>query len=68
MNCRFRHESQLKMTALEVKDLHTGEVQGSIPCAPTSLRSRCELRLGKPPNHLASEGCHAEALGEGGPS
>ena len=48
------------------RSLHTGEVQGSIPCAPTSLRSRCELRLGKPPNYLASEGCRAEALGEGG--
>lgn len=25
--------------------VHTGEVQGSIPCAPTSLRSRSEGRL-----------------------
>jgi hypothetical protein len=50
--------------------LHTGEVQGSIPCAPTSLRSLRELRLGKPGSIYrseASEGCRAEALGEGGP-
>ena len=48
------------------RSLHTGEVQGSIPCAPTSLRSLRELRLGKPVpvyRSEASEGCRAE----GGP-
>jgi hypothetical protein len=36
------------------------EVVGSIPSGSTSLRSRRELRLGKPSE---SEGCHAGAQG-----
>src|ERR1700719_310418 len=54
------HDGRAHSSAGE-RSLHTGEVQGSIPCAPTSLRSRCELRLGRPSRFIqASEGCRAE--------
>ncbi len=45
-------------------------VTGSIPVVPTSLRSRRELRLGKPPSihrSEASEGCRAGPLADRGP-
>ena len=54
-----------RLAQLVERLLYTQNVGGSSPSPPTSLRSLCELRLGKPALDVrgdAREGCRAEAV------